>query len=213
MFRAMKSVSKEEKDDRVIETSKYALAFFRLLSMSETIENNSPNDGQTTDFEINDVNRLLKSAVLGKLKNINTWKMQRDHFCIAMANKESMPYQNMKPMLNNAAFLVKLKGYDFVCGSLKLITSSGSISLGSFAPMDEESSTFKDMKRNNDETNMQRQLGHKGEQCTKASTKVWCDWKLTSWYRMLQLLQNVNMDILQWPHRRCSALLRPALHR
>jgi hypothetical protein len=195
MVRAMKSVSKEDKDEGVIET-----AFFRLLSMSQTIENKSPNDGQTTDFEVNDVNRLLKAAVLGKLKNINTWNIQQDHFCIAMADKESMPYQNMKPLLNNAAFLVKLKGYDFVCGSLKLTTSSDSISLDSFAPMDEESSTFKDMKHNNDETNMEHQLGHKGEQCTKASMKVWCDWRLTSWYRMLQLLQNINMDILFWSY-------------
>jgi hypothetical protein len=50
--------------------------------------------------------------------------------------------------------MVKLKGYDFVCGSLKLNTKWENISLGSFAPMDEDSSTFKDMKKNNDETNM-----------------------------------------------------------
>ena len=107
----------------------------------------------------------------------------------------------MKPLLNNAAFLVKLKGYDFICGSLKMTSNCDSISLGSFAPMDEESNAFKEMKRNNDETNMERQLGHKGERCTKASTKVWCDWKLNSWFRMLQLLQNANMDILFWCYR------------
>ena len=78
MFCAMKSVNKEDKDKGIVDTQKYALAFFRLLSMSETIENNSPNDGQNTDFELNDVNRLLKSAILGKLKNINTWNMQRE---------------------------------------------------------------------------------------------------------------------------------------
>jgi hypothetical protein len=31
--------------------------------------------------------------------------------------------------------------------------------------MDEDSNTFKDMKQNIDETNMQYQLGHKGEHC------------------------------------------------
>jgi hypothetical protein len=201
MSRAMKSVNKEDKDEGIVDTQKYALAFFRLLSMSETIENNSPNDGQNTDFELNDVNRLLKSAIMGKLKNINTWNMQRDHFRIALADKESMLYQNMKPLLNNAAFLVKLKSYDLVCGSLKQNTKSEHISLGSFAPMDEESTAFKDMHKNNDDTNIQRQLGHKGENCTKASTKVWSDWKVTSWYKMLQLIQNANMDLLFWSYQ------------
>ena len=147
MFRAMKTVQKEDKVEGAINTSKYALAFFRLLSMTETVENTLPNDGQTTDFEINNVNRLLKTAILGKLKNINSWNMQRKHFRIALADKESTPYQNMKSLLNNAAFLVKLKSYDFVCGSLKQNAKSEQISLGLFAPMDEDSTAFKDMQK------------------------------------------------------------------
>jgi hypothetical protein len=48
---------------------------------------------------------------------------------------------------------------------------------------------------------MQHQLGHKGKQCTKASTKVWwCDWHITSWHHLLQLVQNANMDLLFWSY-------------
>jgi hypothetical protein len=87
--------------------------------------------------------------------------------------KENLPYQNLKePLLNNAALMVKLKGYDFMCSSLKMNLNCENISLGSFAPMDKDSNTFKEMKQNNKDMDMQQQLGHKGESCTKASTKV-----------------------------------------
>ena len=89
-----------------------------------------------------------------------------------MRDKKSIPYQNLKPLLNNTAFMMKLKGYDFVCSSLKINTNCENISLDSFAPMDGDSNLFKGIKQNNNETNMQHQLGHKGKTCTKASTKV-----------------------------------------
>jgi hypothetical protein len=121
MFWAMKSVSTEDKADGLV-TAKYAIAFFKILMGSKATENNSPNDGQTYKFEISEVNILLKAGISAKLKKMNTWNMQKDHFRNAMADKESLPYQNLKPLLNNAAFMVKLKGYNFVCGSLKLNT-------------------------------------------------------------------------------------------
>jgi hypothetical protein len=199
MFRAMQSVSTESKTE-TLETSKYAIAFFKILTMSETTENDTPNDGQTSEFEVTDINRLLKAGISSKLKNMNTWNMQKEHFRNAMAEKENLPYQNLKSLLNNAAFMVKLKGYDFMCSSLKMNSNCENISLGSFAPMDEDSNTFKEMKQNNEDTNMQHQLGHKGENCTKASTKVWFDWRVTSWHRLLQILQNANIEMLFWSY-------------
>jgi flagellar biosynthesis GTPase FlhF len=178
MFRAMKSVSTDDKADG-LKTAKYAIAFFKILTISKAKENNLPNNGQTSEFESSDVNRLLKAGISAKLNNMNTWNMQKDHLCNAMADKESLSYQNLKPLLNNADFMVKLKGYDFVCSSLKLNTNCKNISLGSFTPMDKDNNSFKDMKQNNVKTNIQHQLGHKGKHCTKASTKVWCDWRIT----------------------------------
>jgi hypothetical protein len=67
-----------------------------------------------------------------------------------MPDKESLSYQNLKPLLNNATFKVKLKRYDFVCGSLKVNTNYENITLGPFVLMDEDNNTFKDMKQNND---------------------------------------------------------------
>jgi hypothetical protein len=61
------------------DTAKYTIAFFKILMMSKATENNSPNDGQTSKFEISNVNRLLKAAISAKLKNMNTWNMQNDH--------------------------------------------------------------------------------------------------------------------------------------
>jgi hypothetical protein len=55
------SVSTQEKVEG-FETSKYARAFFKILMMSETTENHSPNNGQTSEFEISDINRLLKQS-------------------------------------------------------------------------------------------------------------------------------------------------------
>jgi hypothetical protein len=47
-----------------------------------------------------------------------------------MAEKGKLPYKNLKPLLNNAAFMVNLKGYDFICGSLKMKSNCEYISLG-----------------------------------------------------------------------------------
>jgi hypothetical protein len=101
--------------------------------------------------------------------------------------------------------MVKLKGYNFACGSLKLNTNCENISLGSFAPMDEDSNTSKDMKQNNDERNMQHQLRYKGEQCAKASIDVWCNCHSTSWHHLLQLVQNGNIDMLFWSYNGTAA--------
>jgi hypothetical protein len=125
--------------------------------MSETTENDTPNDGQTSEFEVTDINRLLKAGISAKLKKLNTWNMQKEHFQNAMAEKENLPYQNLKPLLNNVPFMVKLKGYDFMCISLKINSNCENISLGSFAPMDKDSNTFKEMKQNNKDMNMQQQ--------------------------------------------------------
>jgi hypothetical protein len=86
--------------------------FFKIFTISKMMENNYPNNGQTSSFKISsDVNRLLKAGISAKLKNMNTWKMQKDYLCNAMVDKDSLPFQNLKPLLNNTALLmVKLKG-------------------------------------------------------------------------------------------------------
>jgi hypothetical protein len=78
-------------------------------TMSEMMENNSTNDGQPSVFEISDVNIPSKAGISAKLKNMNTWNMQKDLFCNTMADKESLPYQNLEPLLNNTLLMVKLK--------------------------------------------------------------------------------------------------------
>jgi hypothetical protein len=98
MFCAMQSVSTEKKAKN-LETSKYAIAFFKILMMLETTENDMPNNGQTSKFEVTDINRLLKAGISAKLKNMNTWNMQKEHFQNAMAEKDNLPYQNLKPLL------------------------------------------------------------------------------------------------------------------
>jgi hypothetical protein len=173
VIRAMRAVDKEDNDDdEIVENSKYATAFFKMVTMREETENSSPLEGTPSPFVTSDINRLLKAAIAGKLKNMTTWNLQKDHFRNALSDKESLPYQNIKHPLNNAASIIKLKNYEFLCGPLENKTSCERISLGSFAPMEEEGNVYKDMKQNNEETNMQRQLGHKGDQVTKSSTKV-----------------------------------------
>jgi hypothetical protein len=70
--------------------------------------------------------------------------------------------------------------------------------------MDEDSSTFNDMKQNNNKTNMQHPLGHEGEYVPKASTKVRCDWRVTSWHCLLQLNQNANIHKLFWSYNEAA---------
>jgi hypothetical protein len=86
--------------------------------------------------------------ISAKLKNMNTWNPSERSLA------STMQWQTKKVCITKTsteAFMVKLKGYDFICGSLKLKNMHcENISLGLFAPMDDESIAFKDRKQNND---------------------------------------------------------------